>query len=79
MAKMMRCVSPFSFDTPEGMPITVRDQDLVPDDSEAYRRAPGSFVDAEAAVRPEIEEATARPGEKRGESHTRAQHATKRD
>ena len=65
--KLKRVIEPFSMDI-DGVPTTFRRGDLVWSDNIGVQTAPGAFQDAEEGVaRPDVEQATAAPGEKRGE------------
>lgn len=66
MTTLYRCKVPFSIDV-DGVPTTYRTGTLVYDDDPGFKASPGSFEEAADAVRPEVEQATAAPGEQRGE------------
>lgn len=61
-----RCIEAFSGTNPDGSPNGCNVGDLLPEDHPLVKGNPDWFVPVDRGWRPEIEQATAAPGEKRG-------------
>ena len=67
--RQYRCIEAFAGTNPDGSPNGCKVGDVLPEDHPLVRGNPNWFVSVDDgyAPRPEVEQATAAPGEKRGE------------